>query len=86
MTRNADNNDDDVVAIKASARARELRVDNKPRTDVSTRGRGRVITRREGLPARGADEGETYANVGVSVEIVSGIPDPDAEAGGDSED
>jgi hypothetical protein len=67
--------EDEVVAITAAARARELRVENKPRTRITTKGKGQVTTRRSGLPPTGAEPGVTYSDVEVSVEIGSDPPD-----------
>ncbi|HEX8109614.1 MAG TPA: hypothetical protein VF516_17910 [Kofleriaceae bacterium] len=67
MARNAD----EVVAIQASMRASELRIDRRPETRITTVGRGRVTTRRTGIPPTGAEPGVTYRDVDLSVEIVS---------------
>ena len=65
------NPDDEVVSITAAARGRELRVENRPRTRIMTKGEGRVATRRTGLPPTGAEPGVAYPDVDVSVDIAS---------------
>ena|ERR1700759_1505573 len=76
MARNPDKEGNKaVVAIRASASARELRVDQRPQTRVTTIGRGRVDTRRCGIPPTGAEPGVTYRDVGLSVDITSGPPE-----------
>ena len=74
---------DEIVGIRASARIRELRVDRTASTQVETTGRGQVVTRRDGLPPTGAEEGVTYRDVAVSVAITSGAPDEDPTPAGD---
>lgn len=63
--------EDAVVTIAASVRARALRIDEKARTEITTRGRGRVVTHRRGLPPEGAVEGTTYSDVEASIEVAS---------------
>ena len=70
--------EDEVVGITASVRGRELRVENKPCTRITTRGSGHVTTRRVGLPPTGAEPGVTYPEVEASVEIASSSPEEEA--------
>lgn len=65
------NPDDEVVSITAAARGRELRIENRPRTRITTKGEGRVARRRNGLPPTGAEPGVTCRDVDVSIDIAS---------------
>lgn len=54
-----------IVGISAAVRGDELRVDRAPTISVR---RGRVTTRREGIPV-GLKEGEIYRDFAIDVEI-----------------
>lgn len=71
-----------VVAIRASSRVRELRVEHGPPVRITTTGRGRVTTRRIGIPPTGAEPGMTYCDVELAVGIVSRPPEDEADEAG----
>lgn len=57
------------VSITASVRATELRARSPSRVRVTFRGKGRVVTRRVGLPPTGAVPGVTHRNVTITTTI-----------------